>query len=161
MNVNLIVATDENKGIGKNNQLPWYLPADLKHFKTLTTGNPIIMGRKTFDSIGKVLPNRRNIIISRQNDLQIAGADVIHSLEKALELCKNEEDVFVIGGAQIFNEALTLADILYLTLIHHDFETDTFFPEIDKNNWIETESISYEPDEKNAYAYTFIKYRKA
>ncbi len=104
---------------------------------------------------------RRNIIISRQNDLQIAGADVTNSFENAFELCKNVENVFVIGGVQIFKEALPLAHVLYLTLIHHNFDADTFFPEIDKNNWIETESISHEPDEKNTYAYTFIKYRKA
>ena len=161
MKVNLIVAIDENNGIGKNNELPWHLPADLKHFKTLTNGHPIIMGRKTFDSIGKALPNRQNIIISRQKDLKIAGADVTNSLEKALELCKNDEEVFVIGGAQIFKDALPLAHVLYLTLIPHNFDADTFFPEIDKNKWIEAESITYEPHEKNAYCYTFIKYRKA
>lgn len=161
MTLNLIVAVDERNGIGKNNQLPWHLPADLKHFKTLTTGHPIIMGRKTFDSIGKVLPNRRNIIISRQNELKITAADVCNSLEQALVLCKNEEDVFVIGGAQIFDEALPLADVLYLTLIHHNFDADTFFPKIDKDEWKEAESVRYEPDEKNAYPYTFIKYRRS
>lgn len=161
MNVNLIVAVDANNGIGKNNSLPWHLPADLKHFKRLTTGHPIIMGHKTFDSIGKVLPNRQNIILSRQKDLRIEGAKVFNSLTKALEACKSEEDIFVIGGAQLFNEAMPLADILYLTEIHHIFGADTFFQQIDKKKWIEAERINYEPDEKNAYNYSFIKYKKA
>ncbi len=161
MTVSLIVAIDENNGIGRNNQLPWHLPADLKHFKSLTTGHPIIMGRKTFDSIGKALPGRRNIVISRQKDLKIAEAEVSHSLKEALELCKEADDVYVIGGAQIFDDALPLADVLYLTQIHHNFDADTFFPEIDKTQWTEAENIRHEPDEKNAYSYSFIKYKKA
>lgn len=161
MNINLIVAVDENNGIGKNNLLPWHLPADLKHFKTLTSGHPVIMGRKTFDSIGKVLPNRQNIVISRQNGLAIPGADVAGSLSQALDLCKNEEDVFVIGGAEIFEQALPLANVLYLTIIHHNFDADTFFPEIDKKAWIEVENYRNEPDDRNIYPYTFIKYRQA
>ncbi len=161
MNINLIVAVDENNGIGKNNLLPWYLPADLKHFKNLTSGHPIIMGRKTFDSIGKILPNRRHIVISRQSGLLIPGADVSASLNQALDLCKDQEVVFVIGGAEIFEQALPLADVLYLTLIHHNFDADTFFPEINKNNWIEEENFRNEPDDKNLFPYSFIKYRKA
>ena len=161
MNINLIVAIDEKNGIGKNNLLPWHLPADLKHFKTITTGHPIIMGRKTFDSIGKALPNRRNIVISRQSGLVIPGAELGCSLNDAIELCKDEKDVFVIGGAQIFEQALPLANVLYLTIIHQDFDADVFFPVINMNEWTEQEKILHEPDEKNLYSYSFIKYKKA
>ncbi len=161
MNINLIVAIDEKNGIGKNNLLPWHLPADLKHFKLITSGHTIIMGRKTYDSIGKVLPNRRNIVISRQSGLTIPGAEVCSSLKDAIELCKTEKDVFVIGGAQIFEKALPLANILYLTVIHQDFDADVFFPEINLDEWTEEEKILNEPDEKNLYSYSFIKYKKA
>lgn len=161
MIISLIVAVDENNGIGKDNQLPWHLPADLKHFKALTTGHPIIMGRKTFESIGKALPNRQNIVISRQNDYLAEGASLVSSLEEAFGLCKSYDEAFIIGGAQIFEYALPLADILYLTVIHHQFNADTFFPTINKSNWREAESTTHKPDEKNIYAYTFIKYVRA
>jgi len=161
MTLSLIVAVDENNGIGKDNKLPWHLPADLKHFKALTTGHPIIMGRKTFESIGKALPNRRNIVISRQTDYVAEGVSVVSSLDEAFRICKTDDESFVIGGAEIFKYALPLANILYLTVIHHEFNADTFFPEINKENWIEAESTTHEPDEKNIYAYTFIKYVRA
>lgn len=160
MTINLIVAVDLENGIGKNNLLPWHLPADLKYFKLVTSGHPIIMGRKTFDSIGKVLPNRKNIIISRQADLEIPGAVVANSLKNSFELCKTEEKVFVIGGAEIFKQALPLADELYLTLIHHNFNADVFFPEINMDEWIEADCIRNEPDEKNVYPYSFIRYTR-
>lgn len=158
MTISLIVAADEKNGIGKNNQLPWHLPADLKHFKTLTTGHPIIMGRKTFESIGKALPNRRNIVISRQINYLAEGAEVVASLPEAFYLCQDDHEAFVIGGAQIFEQALSQASILYFTVIHHQFDTDTFFPKIDMAKWIKAESSSHEPDEKNIYSYSFIKY---
>ncbi|WP_026897981.1 dihydrofolate reductase [Daejeonella oryzae] len=160
MNLSIIVAADENNGIGKNNQLPWHLPADLKHFKNLTTGHPIIMGRKTFDSIGKPLPNRRNIVITRQSDLKIEGAELVNSLEEALQLCPAGEQVFIIGGSQIFNQSLALATKLYFTRIHEVFDADTFFPEIDPNIWKEEDKTEHQKDEKNAYAYSFISYIK-
>ena len=161
MTINLIVAVDSKNGIGKNNLLPWHLPADLKYFKSLTSGYPIIMGRKTYDSIGRVLPNRKNIIISRQADLEINGASIVGSLEESIELCKAEEKVFIIGGAQIFQQALPLADVIYLTQIHHNFEADVFFPEIDSIEWQEEDCVRNEPDEKNLYPYSFIKYRRS
>ena len=161
MMVSLIVAVDENNGIGKDNKLPWHLPADLKHFKALTTGHPIIMGRKTFESIGKALPNRRNILISRQADYFAEGVSVVSSLDEAFSICKTDDESFVIGGAEIFKYALSLANILYLTVIHHEFDVDTFFPEITKKDWIEAESTTHEPDEKNIYPYTFVKYVRA
>lgn len=160
MIINLIVAVDENNGIGKNNQLPWHLPADLQRFKSLTTGHPIIMGRKTFESIGRALPHRRNIVISRQSNYTAEDAETVHSIEESLHLCKDENDIFIIGGAQIFKQSLESADFLYLTIIHHNFDSDTFFPEIDKEQWIEELVINCEPDEKNGYPYTFIKYRR-
>lgn len=160
MIISLIVATDENNGIGKNNQLPWHLPADLKHFKNLTTGHPIIMGRKTFESIGKPLPNRRNIIISRQRDYVTEGAEVVASLQEAVDVCSTENEAFIIGGAQIFEQSMPLADVLYLTVIHEKFDADTFLPALDKAQWVEETSELHQPDEKNKYAYTFIKYRK-
>jgi dihydrofolate reductase len=160
MKISLIVAVDEKNGIGKNNQLPWHLPADLQHFKKITTGFPIIMGRKTFDSIGKPLPNRRNIVISRQENLEISGAEVCNSINSAISLCKDEREVFIIGGSQIFEQSLDLADTLYLTVIQNNFDADTFFPELDKNQWKETSNDSHEPDEKNIYSYNFKKYDK-
>jgi dihydrofolate reductase len=160
VNLSLIVAVDENNGIGKNNQLPWHLPADLKHFKNLTTGHPIIMGRKTFDSIGKALPNRKNIMVTRQKDLQIEGVEIVNSLDEALKLCKNEGEVFIIGGSQIFDQSFPIANTLYLTRIHEVFDADTHFPGIDKNIWEEQERTEHQPDEKNAFRYTFISYAK-
>jgi dihydrofolate reductase len=158
MIINLIVAVDEKNGIGKDNQLPWHLPADLLHFKKLTTGFPIIMGRKTFDSIGRVLPNRRNIVISRQSNLEIPGAELTGSLEGALELCREEQDIYIIGGAQIFEQALPVADCIYLTVIQHNFGADTFFPPLDKETWEEASISTHKPDEKNIYSYSFKKY---
>lgn len=160
MKISLIVAVDSKNGIGKNNQLPWHLPADLLHFKKITTGYPILMGRKTFDSIGKPLPNRRNIVISRQKNLEINGVEVCDSLESALSLCKNEEEVFIIGGAQIFEQSLSIANTLYLTVIDHNFNADTFFPVLDKNQWRESSNEAHEPDEKNNYSYNFKKFEK-
>jgi dihydrofolate reductase len=160
MKISLIVAVDQNNGIGKNNQLPWHLPADLQHFKKITTGFPIIMGRKTFDSIGKALPNRRNIVISRQADLKISGVEVCDSVQNAIKLCKEEQEVFIIGGAQIFEQSLSIANGLYLTIIQNNFEADTFFPELDKSQWKEISKEPHKPDEKNVYSYIFKKYEK-
>lgn len=160
MKISLIVAVDEKNGIGKNNQLPWHLPADLKHFKKITTGFPIIMGRKTFDSIGKALPNRRNIVITRQKNLQIKDVELSDSLENAISLCKNEQEIFIIGGAQIFEQSLDLANSLYLTVIKNNFDADTFFPAIDKKQWKEISNESHEPDEMNKYPYEFKKIEK-
>lgn len=153
--LSLVVAVSENNAIGKNNQLLWHLPADLKHFKQITSGHTIIMGRKTYDSIGKPLPNRRNIVITRQQNLQIEGVEVVGSLEEAVALCANENEVFVIGGAEIYKTALPLAQKIYLTTVHQSFEADAFFPEINPNEWTETEKESHSPDEKNAFSYTF------
>jgi len=155
MIISIVVAIAENNAIGKENKLLWHLPADLRHFKEVTTGHTIIMGRKTYDSVGKPLPNRRNIVITRKSGLKIPGVEVVHTLEEALVLCDEDEEVFIGGGAEIYKMAMSLTDKIYLTVVKGIFDADTFFPEIDANKWEETESISFEPDEKNSFGYTF------
>jgi dihydrofolate reductase len=156
MIVSFVVAISENNAIGKDNKLLWYLPTDLKHFKQITNGQTIIMGRKTFDSMGKPLPNRRNIVITRNQDLKLAGAEVTNSLEEALSLCKTEEEVFVIGGAEIYKQALDQTNRIYLTRVHQRFDADAFFPDLDMNKWAETAREEHQPDEKNNIAFTFL-----
>ena len=158
MIVSIIVAIAENNAIGKGNQLLWRMPADLKHFKNATTGHTVIMGRKTFDSVGKPLPNRRNIIITRNTDLNIDGAEVVSSLEKAISLCDQNEEVFIVGGAEVYKMAMPITDKIYLTVIHSVFDADTFFPEIDQEIWKETEVADNKADEKNPFDYTFSTY---
>ncbi|MDP9049011.1 MAG: dihydrofolate reductase [Bacteroidota bacterium] len=155
MTVSIIVAISENHAIGKNNQLLWHLPRDLKHFKDITSGHTIIMGRRTFDSVGKPLPNRRNIVVTRQ-PITIAGCEVVNSVEAALALCKDEDEVFIGGGAEIYKLAMHFTDRIYLTIVHHYFEADTFFPEIDMNEWKEVSKDDYEADTKNLFSYSFI-----
>jgi len=155
MIISIMVAIAENHAIGKNNQLLWRLPADLKHFKDTTSGHTVIMGRKTFDSVGKPLPNRRNIVISRNTSLEMPGAEVVSDLESAIALCDDHEEVFIVGGAQIYRMAMGITDKIYLTVVKGTFDADTYFPPIDPNFWEETDKISFEPDEKNAWAYTF------
>src|ERR1043165_1052456 len=133
--ISLIVAMSENRVIGRGGKLPWHLPADLRHFKELTTGHSIIMGRKTFDSIGKPLPNRRNIVITHDRDFRAAGIELAQNLQSALPLTQNEDEVFVIGGAQIFEQSLPRADRIHLTIVHANIEGDTFFPPIDRDDW--------------------------
>ncbi|MFI5157863.1 MAG: dihydrofolate reductase [Sphingobacteriales bacterium] len=155
MTVSIIVAIGENHAIGKNNQLLWHMPNDLKHFKDITSGRTIIMGRKTFDSVGKPLPRRRNIVVTRQ-DITIPGCEVVKSIEDGLALCKDEDEVFIGGGAEIYKLAMHLTDRIYLTIIHKSFDADTFFPEIDKSEWKEVKREDFEPDEKNPLPYSFI-----
>lgn len=160
MSLSIIVAIDENYSIGKNNQLPWHLPADLKYFKAVTTGHTIIMGRKTYESMGKALPNRRNIVVSRQTSLSLPDAELVHSLEEAISLCSPDEETFIIGGAEIFKQALPLISCMYITRIHHQFEADTYLEGIDWNEWQEVSRDDREADEKNPYTYSFLKYQK-
>ena len=155
MIVTIVVAIADNYAIGKNNQLLWHMPADLKHFKQITTGHTVIMGRKTYDSVGKPLRNRRNIIITRQ-DITIEGCEVVKSIDDALALSANEEEVFIVGGAEIYKIAMDKTDRIYLTIIHHSFDADTFFPEIDCMKWKETAREDHQPDEKNKFPYSFI-----
>lgn len=152
----IAVAVGENFAIGKNNQLLWHMPADLKFFKQTTSGHTVVMGRKTFDSVGRPLPNRRNIVITRDASLKIDGVEVVNSLDEAITITKNEEKpVFIVGGAEIYRQALPKTDLLYLTTIHHNFDADTFFPAIDRNEWNLLSSEPHKADEKNKYDYTF------
>ena len=155
MTISIIVAIAQNNAIGKNNQLLWHMPNDLKHFKEITSGRTIIMGRKTFDSVGKPLPRRRNIVVTRQ-DIQIPGCEVVKSVEEGLALCTGEDEVFIGGGAEIYKQAMDITNRIYLTIIHQEFEADTFFPEIDYSQWAEISREDYQPDDKNPLPYSFI-----
>ena len=155
MRLSIVVAMDDNHLIGKGNGLPWHLPADLAFFKKITTGNSIMMGRKTYDSIGKPLPNRRNIVITRNLDISIPGCEVVGSIEKALSITQDEEEVMVIGGANLFVQLLPDVSRLYITHIKEEFEGETYFPYYDENDWLEISCESYQPDEINKYAFHF------
>lgn len=155
MIISIVVAIAQNNAIGKNNQLLWHLPKDLKHFKDITSGHTVIMGRKTYESVGKPLPNRRNIIITRQN-IVIDGCEVVNSIEEALKLCTGETEVFIVGGAEIYKQAMALTDRIYLTIVHQEFDADTYFPEIKETIWKETERQDHESDEKHLFPYSFI-----
>lgn len=158
--ISIVVAVAENNAIGKNNQLLWHLPADLKHFKNITSGRTVVMGRKTYDSIGKPLPNRKNIIITRQKDLILSGADVVSSLEEALSVDKESKEIFIIGGAEIYKNALPFTNRIYLTTVHQQYEADTFFPAFDRSEWKETSHDYHPADEKNSVACTFSTLEK-
>ena len=155
MTTSIIVAIAKNNAIGKDNKLLWYLPNDLKHFKDVTSGHTVIMGRKTFDSVGKPLPRRRNIVVTRQ-PISIEGCEVVSSIEAALALCAGEDEVFIVGGAEIYRQAIPLTDRIYLTIVDEEFDGDTFFPELNAAEWKETKRENFEPDEKNKYSYSFI-----
>lgn len=137
--LSLIAAMARNRAIGIDNTLPWRLPEDLKHFKALTLGHHILMGRKTFESLGRPLPGRTSVIISRNSDFQAPGCVVVHSIEEAVATCKDDEEIFFIGGAELYRQALAFADRLYLTEIKAEFEGDAWFPELDHRLWQETE----------------------
>lgn len=159
--ISFLVAMDENRIIGKDNQLPWRLPEDLKYFKKVTMGHPIVMGRKTHDSIGRVLPGRENIVITRQLNYQSEEFTVFYSVQDFVKYCRGQEaEVFVIGGAEIFKETFAYADRLYITLIHEAFEGDTFFPEFDLTEWELTSCETGIKDEKNPYNYEFRIYER-
>lgn len=158
----IIVAVDENNAIGKDNNLLCHLPNDLKYFKSVTQGSPVIMGRKTFESLPKgALPNRRNVVITRNKNLHFDRCEMVSSIDEAIELCEKESEIFFIGGGTIYNEAIKIADKLYITLIHHKFEgADTFFPVIDSSVWQEVSREDHPSDEKHKYEYSFITFDK-
>lgn len=158
--LSIIVATDQENGIGKNNELLWHLPNDLKFFKKVTSGHPVIMGRKTFDSIGRPLPNRRNMVISRQPNLKIEGAEVFDNLANAINACKAEDEYFVIGGGEIYQQALPFTNQIYLTKVCSSFNADTFFPDIPAVEWEIEWRQTHQKDEKHAYDYTFLILKK-
>lgn len=156
----MIAAVAQNNALGKNNDLLWHLPNDFKRFKAITTGHHIIMGRKTFESFPKPLPNRTHVIITRQKDYKATGCIVVSSLEEALSVCPSNEDVFIIGGGEIYNLALPMADKLDLTKVHHTFEADAYFPEIDPKQWKLIISEHHSKDEKHEYDYSFESYER-
>lgn len=160
--ISIIVAIARNRAIGFENKLLYWLPNDLKRFKTLTTGNTIIMGRKTFESLPKgALPNRRNMVLCRQKELTFAGAERFSSLEAALTQCGEKEEIFIIGGASVYKEAMPLANRLYITFIDDEPEkADVYFPEINKEEWKETGREDHQTDEKHLYPYSFINYER-
>ncbi len=161
--LSIIVAMSNNRAIGKDNQLLWHLPEDLRYFKQITMGKPIVMGRKTFESIGRPLPGRLNIVITRQNDWSHDGVRVVHSIDEALRLAEAQSmidginEIMVIGGAEIYKTALPKTDKLYLTRVDADIEGDAFFPEIDELQWRETsrDVFAARPDHHNPYDYAF------
>lgn len=156
--ISFLLAMDEQNLIGKNNDLPWHIPADLAYFKRMTTGKPIVMGRKTFESIGKALPRRENYLITRK-DLEYEGVTTLHSVEAFYEMTQNEEkEWFVIGGAEIYKQLLPRADRLYITEIHESFEGDTYFPSFSKDEWKEISREKHSSDDRNKYAFDFVVY---
>jgi dihydrofolate reductase len=165
MRISLIAALTPLRVIGKNNQLPWHMPADLQYFKKVTLGKPVIMGRKTYESIGRPLPGRKNIIITRQKNFSVpAQCEIFSSVEEALEVLKknnkNYQEVFVIGGSEIFAHTLPLADYLYLTFIDADITGDTYFPDWDNTLWQEIFRENHLKDAENIYNYSFVVFEK-
>ncbi|MDR1881868.1 MAG: dihydrofolate reductase [Prevotella sp.] len=158
----IIAAVDEKNAIGKDNSLLCHLPNDLKYFKRITEGRPVIMGRKTFESLPKgALPNRRNIVVTRNKELRFDKCEMCSSIDEAIKLCNNEPEIFFIGGGSVYKEAVNMADRLYLTRIYHKFEdANIFFPEIDPRLWMETSRENHTMDEKHKYEYSFIVFEK-
>lgn len=160
-NLTLIAAAGENDSIGKNNELIWHLSDDLKRFKTLTSDHCIIMGRKTFESFSKPLPNRTHIVITRQHNYSVpSGVIVVHNIEDALDAAKNDSQPFIIGGGEIYRQALPYADKIELTRVHETFDGDTFFPKIDPSEWVETQNKLHQKDVHHPYAFSFITYQR-
>jgi len=159
MIISLIAAMDRNRVIGIKNGLPWHLPEDFKHFKSVTMGKPVIMGRKTYESIGRPLPGRRNIVVSTSG-FSIEGVDTVSSLEEALVLVADVDEVMVIGGASIYAQTLPLANRLYITHVNTEVEGDAWFPEIDSNVWNMVEQQSFAADSKNPYDFTIRTYQR-
>ena len=155
MRISLIVAMAKNRVIGKDNQMPWHLPADFAYFKKVTLGHPVIMGRKTFESIGRALPGRHNIVVSRNPAFHADGIDVVPSLNEALNKCENDE-VFVIGGATLYAEAIPLVSRIFLTEVDASPDGETFFPDLDPDQWRETSRERREADDKNAHSVSFV-----
>lgn len=152
----IVVAMGKNNEIGSNNQLLWHLPKDLKHFKELTSGHPVVMGRKTFESIRRPLPNRTNIVVSQRKDWFQEGILIVGSLKEALKFAKKiDEDIFIIGGGEIYKQTIDLCERLKVTRVDAELQGDTFFPEIDPKKWQKTDEVCHEKDDKNEYNFCF------
>ncbi|MBI2651821.1 type 3 dihydrofolate reductase [Candidatus Woesearchaeota archaeon] len=162
MIISLIAAMGKNRVIGKNNSLPWKLPADMEYFKKLTKGKPVIMGRKTFESMGKALPNRINIIITSNKNYKAKDCVIVHSIKEALKSAgnKNNEEAMVIGGAKIYEEFLPIANKVYLTVIDEDFDGNIYFPDFSRKEWKETKREEHESDKVNPYKYAFLVFER-
>jgi dihydrofolate reductase len=156
MRISIIAACARNRVIGKHGSMPWHLPAELAHFKQLTMGKPIIMGRRTFESIGRTLPGRRNIVLTRDSAYRAPGAVVAHTIEDSLAAASGSQEAMIIGGGHLYRQLLTQAERLYLTVIEADIEGDTFFPEWSENEWVLREEVYRASDEKNKYAMSFL-----
>ena len=159
MMISIIVAMSTNRVIGKGNGLPWRLPADLRHFKELTMGHWLILGRKTFESIVSPLPGRNLIVVTNQEGFIAAGVKIAHSIDQALRMAEGDE-VFIAGGGQVYRQTLNRADRIYVTLVEDDFEGDTFFPPLDESDWEQVSEECHSPDEKNLYPYRFRVYER-
>jgi dihydrofolate reductase len=162
MTISLVVAAAENNAIGKNNQLLWHLPNDLKFFKNITWGMPVVMGRKTFEAVNKPLPGRFNIVITRQADWKAAGTITATELNDAIKKAEetNCKEAMIIGGGEIYKQSMAIADIIYITRVHASLEGDTFFPAIDETQWQLVSNEDFEKDEKHQYAYSFQKWMR-
>lgn len=160
--ISIIAAVSDNYAIGKSNNLPWHLPADLKHFRQLTTGHAVVMGKRTFEGLSKgPLPNRKNIVLtSVMSEGVNKGYFEADSLEDAVYLCEHEEQVFIIGGATVYKQCIGKVDSMYITWVHHEFSADTFFPKIDFEKWEEVSREDHEADETNPYSFTFSEYKR-
>jgi dihydrofolate reductase len=156
MRISMIIAMDKNRVIGMDNDIPWRLPADLKRFKEITMGKPIIMGRKTYESIGRPLPGRHNIVLTRKRDYQAEGCTVVSSINEALAAANGSEEVMIIGGATLYEQFLSCADRLYLTLIEGHVEGDTYFPEFEIAEWQEVSEEVFNADDKNPFAFRIV-----
>lgn len=157
MIISAVVAMSDNRAIGKDNQLLWHLPVDLKHFKQMTLGKPILMGRKTYQSIGRPLPGRKNIIITRDENFKAEGCEVVHSIQAALDCVKDQEEVCVIGGAELYRHMLVDIQRIYMTIVHHTFSADAFFPELGSSEWKEVERVECPADSQNSFACSFLR----
>ena len=158
--ITIIAAIGKNNELGKDNDLIWHLPNDLKRFKKVTAGHHVIMGRKTYESLGRPLPNRTNIIITRNLNYQANGCVIVHSLEDAIQAAKADMNPFILGGAEIYKQAMDIADCLDLTHVDAELDADAFFPEIDTKKWKETVREDHTKDDKHQYNYSFVTYKK-
>ncbi len=156
--ISIIVAMAQNRVIGANNTMPWRCPEDLKYFKSLTMGHHMIMGRKTFDSIGKPLPGRVSVIVTRNRDLKIEGCIMAHSLDEAIAVCKDDNEIFIVGGAELYALALPMVNKLYITEIQQEFDGDTYFPEFDETKWLEIAREERHQDAPQPLSYHFVTY---
>jgi dihydrofolate reductase len=156
MNISIVVAMSSNSLIGRDGDLPWHLSADLQHFKSITMGKPIVMGRLTYESIGRPLPGRENIVLTRDPDYKADGCTIVHDLEQITSRCSGTEEIMVIGGAQLYIETIPLANKLFITEVHAELDGDTFFPDFDRKQWREIERQHFDADEKNDFDYSFV-----